>query len=79
MSNMEDHAHKNEDNMKQMSNLAKNYSKWIDDEIKKSKQELIVSNIGKQDPKRHLQENLEESFSLNLLEILGSSINTKTF
>ena len=76
---MEDHAHKNEDNMKQMSNLAKNYSKWIDDEIKKSKQELIVSNIGKQDPKRHLQENLEESFSLNLLEILGSSINTKTF
>jgi 26S proteasome regulatory subunit N11 len=79
MSNMEEHAKKNEENMKQMCNLSKNYSKWIEDEIKKSKQELIVSTIGKQDPKRHLQENLEESFSLNLLEILGSSINSKTF
>lgn len=62
-----------------MCNLAKTYSKWIDDEMKKTKQELVVSNIGKQDPKRHLMENVEEVLSSNILQILGGAINSKTF
>lgn len=51
---MEDHAKNNESTMKEMAALAKIYSKWIEDEMKKTKQELVVSNVGKQDPKRHL-------------------------
>ena len=38
-----------------MANLSKDYSKWIEDEMKKTKQDLLVSRIGKVDPKRHLQ------------------------
>lgn len=53
---MQDHAKKNEDTMKEMCVLAKTYSKWIEDEMKKSKQELVVSTVGKQDPKRHLMQ-----------------------
>lgn len=53
---MQDHSKENEDTMKEMCSLAKNYAKWIDDEMKKSKQELVVSNVGKQDPKRHLMQ-----------------------
>ena len=54
LQNMEDHSKNNEDTMKELCNLAKIYSKWIDDEMKKTKQELVVSTVGKQDPKRHL-------------------------
>jgi hypothetical protein len=53
---MEDHSKKNESVMKEMVGLAKNYAKWIDDEMKKSKTEMVVSNIGKPDPKRHLSQ-----------------------
>lgn len=56
LNNMQDHATKNENVMKEMCNLAKTYTKWIEDEMKKSKQELIVSTVGKQDPKRHLMQ-----------------------
>ena len=51
---MQDHSKNNEDRMKELCVLGKTYSKWIDDEMKKTKQELVVSNVGKQDPKRHL-------------------------
>mgnify|MGYP006976742365 FL=1 len=38
-----------------MCNLAKEYSKWIEMEMKKTKTEMVVSTVGKPDPKRHLQ------------------------
>lgn len=37
-----------------MSNLAKNYIKWIEDESKKTKEQLAIRNVGKIDPQRHL-------------------------
>lgn len=40
---------------KEMCNLAKEYSKWIEMEMKKTKTEMVVSTVGKPDPKRHLQ------------------------
>ena len=40
--------------MKTICNLAKSYGKWIDEEMKKTKTQMIVSNVGKLDPKRHL-------------------------
>lgn len=40
--------------MKKMGDLAKDYSKWIEDEMSKSKEEFTISKVGKIDPKRHL-------------------------
>jgi hypothetical protein len=37
-----------------LAGLTKNYNTWINDEIKKTKEELVVSTVGKQDPKKHL-------------------------
>lgn len=76
---MDEHSKKNESVMKEMVGLAKNYAKWIDDEMKKSKTEMVVSNIGKPDPKRHLTQNIEELMSSNILQALGSGIGTKAF
>lgn len=39
-----------------MGELAVQYAKWIDMEMKKSKTEMVVSTIGKVDPKKHLQQ-----------------------
>ena len=61
---MEDHSKRNETLSKEMCSLAQQYSKWIEDEMKKSKQEMVVSNIGKLDPKRHLQEVLNKLINL---------------
>jgi len=51
---MDDHSNKNVEMMKKMGDLAKDYSKWIEDEMSKSKEEFAISKVGKIDPKRHL-------------------------
>ena len=63
---MDNLSKRNENTLKEMSKLSKNYSKWIDEEMKKSSDEMvrnllfiniqikIVANVGKPDPKRHL-------------------------
>ena len=38
-----------------MGKLATEYAKWIEMEMKKTKTEILVSTIGKIDPKKHLQ------------------------
>jgi len=39
-----------------MCNLAKNYIRWIEDESKKTKDQLAIRNVGKIDPQRHLMQ-----------------------
>ena len=53
---MDEHSKKNQSVMKEMVGLDKNYSKWIDDEMKKSKTEMVVSNIGKPYPILHFSQ-----------------------
>jgi hypothetical protein len=47
MENIEKHNKNNEESLKQLVHLTKNYNNWINDEIKKTKEELIVSTVGK--------------------------------
>jgi len=79
LDNMEDHAKKNESKVKEMTKLAEDYSKWIDMEMKKTKTEIVVSTIGKVDPKKHLQANVEDLMSSNITQSLGMMLDTKTF
>lgn len=53
---MEEDSKKNEETMGEIRDLSKNYNKLITDEMSKTKEELIVTNVGKIDPKRHLKE-----------------------
>lgn len=66
MDDKEHNQQKNEESMKVLANLAKNYQAWINDEIKKTKQELVVSTVGKQDPKRHLNQVIFEFRTLTI-------------
>jgi len=76
---MEDHAKDNEKKMSEMNNLAKDYSKWIEMEMKKTKTEIIVSTVGKPDPKRHLGSTVEDLMNSNINQTLSMMIDTKTF
>eukprot|EP00828_Plagiopyla_frontata_P042265 TRINITY_DN6259_c0_g1_i2.p1 TRINITY_DN6259_c0_g1~~TRINITY_DN6259_c0_g1_i2.p1 ORF type:complete len:246 (-),score=41.52 TRINITY_DN6259_c0_g1_i2:122-859(-) len=71
LENMDNLSKRNENTLKEMSKLSKNYSKWIDEEMKKSSDEMIVANVGKPDPKRHLSQNLEEALHSNISQTLS--------
>mmetsp|Transcript_8905 Transcript_8905/g.7871 ORF Transcript_8905/g.7871 Transcript_8905/m.7871 type:complete len:142 (-) Transcript_8905:68-493(-) len=75
----DDHAKHNEKVMKTMSNLAKDYTKWIEEEMKKTTTEMVVSNVGKINPKKHLSSDSEDLMSSNILQNLSMMIDTKTF
>lgn len=78
LEDMEEHSKKNEKKINEIGTLSKEYSKWIDMEMKKTKNEMIVSTVGKQDPKRHLQTNVEELMCYNINQSLGMMLDTKS-
>jgi len=51
-----------------MCNLAKNYIRWIEDESKKTKDQLAIRNVGKIDPQRHLMQVINIIIDLEIIE-----------
>ncbi|XP_063712488.1 26S proteasome non-ATPase regulatory subunit 14-like isoform X2 [Symsagittifera roscoffensis] len=62
-----------------MKSLSSQYAKWIEEEEKMSKDQLEIRNVGKQDPKRHLEETVNEVLTENISQILQSTLNTAVF
>ena len=74
-----DHQKHNVDTMKEMSRLTEEYNKWIQEENQKTKEEFVVSSVGKLNPKAHLQSCIEETLNENVMECLGTMMNTVVF
>lgn len=55
------------------------YNKWIQEENKKTKEEFVVSSVGKMNPKTHLTSTIEDTVNENVMECLGSMLNTVVF
>merc|ERR1719461_2239850 len=51
-----EHCELNKGTVKEMLTLAKNYDKALEEEEKMTPEQLAIKNVGKQDPKRHLEE-----------------------
>jgi len=62
-----------------MTSLANTYSKWVEDEMKLTKEELAIRNVGKIDPKKHISQNINEAMTDNVVQILGTMTNIKGF
>ncbi len=62
-----------------MLELAKNYNKAIQDEEKLTKEKLAIHNVGKLDPKRHLGQDVEKLMTANIVQTLGSVLDTVVF
>ena len=65
--------------LKDMAKLTGEYNKWIQEENKKTKEEFIVSSVGKLNPKTHLTYGIDEALNENVMECLGTMINTVVF
>jgi len=62
-----------------MSSYSNQYNDCIKEEEGKTAEEVLVANVGKIDPKRHLENSVEELMSYNILQLLGSMLATVVF
>merc|ERR1712203_1274080 len=59
---LQDYSHQcktNESTVNEMLDLANNYNKALEEEDKMTPEQLAIKNVGKQDPKRHLEEHVD--------------------
>merc|ERR1712205_26605 len=61
----------NENVVLELKELATKYEKAVVEEDKLTAQELVVKNVGRQDPKKHLSENVQKLMADNIVRTLG--------
>jgi len=73
------HRKTNIDTVKNFEKLTAEYNKWIQEENKQSEKEFAVSSVGKMNPKNHLITSIDEVMNDNVMESLGTMLNTVVF
>ena len=73
------HAASNESTLSTMMELAKQYHKRLEEAEGKTAEELVVLNVGKINPKRHLEMNVEALMTSNITQTLGLMLSTVVF
>ncbi|VDK50230.1 unnamed protein product [Anisakis simplex] len=73
------HCEKNQESMANMLKLAKLYKKDLEEQEKMTEEQLAIKNVGKQDPKRHLGETVNEMLADNIVQNLASMLDTASF
>ena len=62
-----------------MVGLSKEYNNRVQQEEGKTSEELVVANVGKIDPKRHLENHVSDLMSDNIVQCLGAMLCTVVF
>mmetsp|Transcript_21355 Transcript_21355/g.62239 ORF Transcript_21355/g.62239 Transcript_21355/m.62239 type:complete len:143 (+) Transcript_21355:199-627(+) len=75
----EDHQTSNEKTLKSMVQLSKDYNTRVQEEEGKTAEELAVANVGKIDPKRHLENSVADLMAANIIQSLGTMLCTVVF
>jgi len=75
----EDHQVKNEETVEKMLKLASEYNDRIQEEEGKTAEQILVENVGKIDPKKHLESNVLDLMSSNIIQCLGTMLDTVVF
>jgi len=75
----DDHSNENERVLKEMLDLAKSYNTAVKDEDKMTKEKLVVHKVGKLDPKKHIEQDVNELMSANVTQLLGTMLDTIAF
>ena len=74
-----EHCKLNETTIKTMLDLANGYNKALEEEEKMTPEQLAIKNVGKQDPKRHLEENVDVLMTSNIVQCMGAMVSTVVF
>jgi len=64
----------NEESIKRMLHLAQTYTQSVKEESSLTPQQLKTRHVGKQDPKRHLEEAVEKTMGDSILQSLGTML-----
>ncbi|KAG6402475.1 hypothetical protein SASPL_134670 [Salvia splendens] len=73
------HSKTNEQTVQEMLNLAIKYNKSVQEEDELSPEKLAIANVGKQDAKKHLEEHVSNLMSSNIVQTLGTMLDTVVF
>ncbi|CAM9161556.1 unnamed protein product [Choristocarpus tenellus] len=79
MKRFEDHHSSNEKILEAMLKLTKEYNERVQEEEGKTLDELAVLNVGKVDPKRHLESDVSDLMAANIVQSLGAMLDTVIF
>lgn len=55
------------------------YLQALEEEEKMTPEQLAIKNVGKQDPKRHLEEKVDTLMASNIVQCLGAMLDTVVF
>lgn len=73
------HNEQNANVVKQMLDLSKNYIKSLEEEENMTPEQLAIRNVGKQDPKRHLEENVDALMTSNIVQCIAAMMSLVIF
>ena len=73
------HRKSNEAEMDNMLKLCKEWSRRLDEEEGKTDKEAAVDSVGKLDPKKHLQQSMDELMTRNIAHTLGVMLDLVVF
>lgn len=75
----EQHRESTQQKIDKMLQWSEAYNERIKQEEGKSDEQIMVDNVGKTDPKRHLEEAVYDLMSANILQCLGTMLDTVVF
>ena len=75
----EDHQKDTEEVMEKLARLSKAYHGRIKEEEGRTQEEVEVMNVGKIDPKKHLENDVHELMANSIIQCLGTMIDTVVF
>ncbi|XBI26872.1 hypothetical protein VPH35_051482 [Triticum aestivum] len=73
------HSETNEQTVQEMLSLAIKYNKAVQEEDELSPEKLAIANVGRQDAKKHLEEHVSNLMSSNIVQTLGTMLDTVVF
>jgi len=79
LQNYNNHSCLNEETVKDILGLAQAYNKSLEEEEKMTPEQLAIKNVGKLDPKRHLEDKVEVLMTANIVQCLGAMLDTVIF
>eukprot|EP00898_Chlorokybus_atmophyticus_P003814 jgi/Chlat1/4433/Chrsp29S00327 len=75
----DNHQKKNEKTVEELLQLASAYNKAVIEEDKLSPEKLAIVNVGRQDAKKHLEKNVGDLMASNIVQSLGTMLDTVAF
>ncbi|CEP14589.1 hypothetical protein [Parasitella parasitica] len=79
LENFTEHTEVNEKSVSSMLTLAEAYNKSVQEELTMTSEQLKTRHVGKQDPKRHLEDKVESVMGNNIVMALGTMIDSVSF